>query len=136
MKKVFAGSLLAFSVLALSCGKKDKDKDTSVSGMLQGKWYMTDSHWIHYFNGNVIPDSATYNKGDYIVEFKGNQLNAQNSSGNYSTTFKIIDGPKIVTADNDTTDITKLTESILSIHYIDRSIPGNVYDQTDNYKKY
>jgi hypothetical protein len=133
MKKIYIGSLLALAVFAFSC-KKDKDKSTA--DLLQGKWYLTDYKYELRFNGNTIRDSATVNKGEYTLEFKGDQITGQGPSGTYTTSFKVIDGPKLVTSDGDTTEIKTLTDTQLTIHYIDTSVPGNVTDQTDNYKKY
>jgi hypothetical protein len=133
MKKISIASFLALAVFAFSC-KKDKDK--SVLDMLQGKWYMTDSHYDLYFNGNHISDSATYYKGEYTAEFKGNLVIGESSSGSNTTSFTVIDGPKLVTSDGDTSEITKLTDTLLSLYTIDRSIPGNTAERSENFKRY
>lgn len=135
MKKIYVGALLALSAFAFSCSK-DKDKEKTPTDMLQGKWYITDAYYDHYFNGNVISGTETFEKGEITMEFKGSQVTGSSSSGTYTVPFKVIDGPKLVLNDTDTSDIKTLTDSILSIHYIDKSIPGNVLDQTENYKKY
>src|SRR3982750_1235234 len=98
MKKVSIASILALAVFAFSC-KKDKDK--SVLDMLQGKWYMTDTHYDLYFNGNHITDSDTFYRGEYTLEFKGNQAFGASNSGRDTSTFIVIDGPKLVTTDGD-----------------------------------
>ena len=132
MKKISIISVLALTLYAISC---TKDKDKTDADRLQGKWYMTDSHGMLYFNGNSIPQNDTYYVGEFTAEFKGNLLITDGRLGRDSGTYKLIDGPKMITG-SDTTDIINLTDSTFSFSYTDRSIPGNVLQQTDNYKKY
>ena len=132
MKKISIISVLALTLFVISCSK---DKDKTVADRLQGKWYMTDSHGMLYFNGNAIPENDTYYQGEFTLEFKGSLMISDGRLGRDSGTYKIIDGPKLITG-NDTTDIKNLTDSSFSFSYTDRSIPGNVLEQTDNYRKY
>lgn len=132
MKKISIFSVLALTLYAISC---TKDKDKTDADRLQGKWYMTESHGFLYFNGNTVPINDTYYVGEFTLEFKGNLLIADGRLGRDSVTYKIIDGPKIV-ASGDTSDIKGLNDSTFSLSYIDRSIPGNVLEKTDSYKKY
>lgn len=123
MKKISIASLVALTLFTISCSK---DKDKTDADRLQGKWYMTDSHGMLYFNGNAIPQNDTYYEGEFTIEFKGNMLISDGRLGRDSATYKLIDGPKIVSG-SDTTDIKNLTDSTLSFSYTDRSIPRKCF---------
>ena len=115
---------------------EDAKKDLALPEKLQGKWYQTDSHWISYYNGNVIRDTTIFYKGENTLEFNGNRITSENRYGSILTNYKIIEGAtNLLIFDGDTIEITKLTDNELTMHWINRNIPDNVRDQTDNYQK-
>ncbi|MBO9203988.1 MULTISPECIES: hypothetical protein [Niastella] len=136
---------LTLSVFALACNKSntvnnitvDNKKAPTLPEKLQGKWYQTDSHWTLSFNGNVINDAAIFSKGENTLEFRGNRITSEDRQSSATINYKVIEGPtNLLIANGDTTEIIKINDSELTLHWIDRTIPGNVQDQTDNFKKY
>src|SRR5689334_1064462 len=129
MKKVFAGSLLALSVLAYSC---TKDKDKSTNDLLQGKWYATSGNSNDHYSGQDHPASYTYNKGDVTMEFKGAQLYINDMGSIDTFPYKLLNDTTLFIDNAELLVLKKLTASELTIYSLFNSNSSDFSEETTN----
>jgi len=133
MKKVFAGSLLALSVLAFACSK---DKDKSTSDLLQGKWYATTGQSNDHYSGQDHPGSYTYTKGEVTLEFKGAQVYVNDQGSIDTFPFKVLNDTTLLIDNAELLFLKKLTESQLTTYNIYNSSSSDYSEETTNFNKY
>ncbi|OQP66462.1 hypothetical protein A3860_13300 [Niastella vici] len=133
MKKVYAGSLLALSVLTFAC---NKSKDKSTSDLLQGKWYATTGQSNDHYSGQDHPASYTYNKGDVTLEFKGAQLYINDQGSIDTFPFKVLNDTTLFIDNAELLILKKLTGSELTTYSIYNSNSSDFSEETTNFNKY